>query len=633
MFVSDKQRLQLSNAVVQDLAEIDHTDAGYVAKAIEIIQSKLDAFEKEAPLPPLVSAKLAAQVAGSVVGTLQFMKGEQAALEAQKAATMLSQTAAIREREELILGRFGVVPPHAEPPPVPKGFAQTLSAYSGLAGTLGAKVSHDSYVRYEQANTVLGDRANEVGQYRKRSRTFMLPFDVILDKAKDPADGLLQTVIRLNKDGITDTLLGLADAENGPLTEVDGYVEHARALPDHFSGELPNFDMSVETERYLYRVGAELKELYEAAEHDPTTVPWEDYPTATAALASAHDRWVQRNSERADDADKVPFAHCDPRTKARNIPVLLATIDGILRARDAIQDIMLKGVIRKGGAISEAGFGLQMHLVASARSAHGENNPLTRRHADAMTASLKTDVDAQAMFHRANQIHARAVADESAVLMMHGAGIHDMSVLAKCHQILTKACTAAGEEFLPDGRGADGAAPVALEHMGELLSALHSEMPNLSREGAQEYAIDLLRRATIDDLADLMPEGFHRAGVEERGDELIAALKDITPESDYFYEQIDSLPIRDEGSKPLNEVERRDLGAMLRLVNATWKAGQVHRVRNDKGEMDWSRADPAQREAVYNPYDLLVTGAGQEHKALFMVVKDLVEVQKYVPER
>lgn len=623
MFIKGERILPLMTEVASRLAKLNTRDPGYQAKAIEVTYAVVDAFSKEAPLSPLQREKLAAKILQGAAGCLVGMNAE-GLLQAQAAATLLDQTKEILRREQLVLARFGTVATGAAPLPCPPRFVEVLAAYSGFAATMGTPIAHDAYVRFEAAHTVQGARANNVGEYGKRQREHMIPYDVVLEKAGSPYDNSLQNIISLNREGIRGTLLGLVDAAqelgSGPS---ENYRQWCESLPNHFSIPQADFVLSPEIERYLHRMGAELRDIHDQAQHDPSKIDWTKYPHAFRALSAAHNRWVQNNRARAGAVDLKPFEELDPRTQARNIPIVLASIVGVLNAHDSIVDIVKKGIIYGNGAVSDAGFNLQMHLAASARAALADEELDPSKHAQATSVHLPNAYGADSVFSWRNQVHARAVADEASVLLLHAAQVADLGVLSKVHTTIEQACRDAGDRFLPGGKGASDAPKAARARIGELL---HVFYPQMDVEACQHYAEDLLRRSTIDDIADLMSSNFRRQRVSEQGQGLITKLKEVVPKDDYFYQNIDTLPIRS-GPAGFNDLELRDLGTLLRLYNATWKQGQVHRVVN-KGNKDWSRTSPFERGAVYNPYDLLVTPVGTDYIALFVVIKDLDIAQR-----
>jgi hypothetical protein len=175
--------------------------------------------------------------------------------------------------------------------------------------------------------------------------------------------------------------------------------------------------------------------------------------------------------------------------------------------------------------------------------------------------------------------------------------------------------------FTPEGipikeKGADytnatkAAGSVALEYLPTALGALDILLTN-------DEIIRIVKSATFDNMVEIATETLKRWGV--LSEELIKALNErlrnlspeeikirlgkIIPKDDYFYQQISDIPFREETDierRPIEKIIILDMG--IRLANATWQVGQVHRAA---WEGSTERIDPTKRGGVFNPYDLL----------------------------
>ena len=214
--------------------------------------------------------------------------------------------------------------------------------------------------------------------------------------------------------------------------------------------------------------------------------------------------------------------------------------------------------------------------------------------------------------------------------------------------------------FTPEGmpikeKGADyknatkAAGRVALEYLPEALDLL---LTNDDRTLLKKNEIiRIVKSATLDDMVGIATETLKRWGVlsEESikalneklrnlsPEEIKRRLGEIIPKDDYFYQQISDIPFREETNIERRPIEIIILDMGIRLANATWKVGQVHRAA---WEGNTERIEPTKRGGVFNPYDLLqITkfkesleeGRSPEDATLrvaFELWKDVIELQK-----
>lgn len=133
------------------------------------------------------------------------------------------------------------------------------------------------------------------------------------------------------------------------------------------------------------------------------------------------------------------------------------------------------------------------------------------------------------------------------------------------------------------------AGTVALKHLPDALKAagIDADIRSLLRDAT----FDDVLRVTARELGQPVPQGL-------TPDQIKQSLHE-TAKGDYFEDKIDSLPFG--GETPLTEQQEQALDVAVRLANATWKAGQVHRAAWEGND---GRISPEKREA-FNPFDLL----------------------------
>lgn len=210
----------------------------------------------------------------------------------------------------------------------------------------------------------------------------------------------------------------------------------------------------------------------------------------------------------------------------------------------------------------------------------------------------------QPNFENRNNLMGRAVGEESGLLAAKS--VNNPEATDKLISIFTQASEESGQKFSGafDENGVkiggkdkeykeamNAAGGVALEHLPEALGAAGIEVD--IRKLLKEATFDDVLRVTAEQLGQEAPEGLKPKDVKKSLHE--------TAKGDYFEDQIDSLPFGKEGQEPLGDEDKKALDVAVRLANATWKAGQVHRAAWEGND---SRIDPNKRDA-FNPFDLL----------------------------
>lgn len=233
------------------------------------------------------------------------------------------------------------------------------------------------------------------------------------------------------------------------------------------------------------------------------------------------------------------------------------------------------------------------------------SEPTVESSNEQMQAYLVTEAKSalsQFTFKSRNERMAKAVGKESALLTAKSIGQAEVS--GRLEEIFTYAATESGQAFsgafdelgkkLEDrgddyNRAMNVAGEVALRHLPAALETCGINVDIQSLLGNADYN-DVLR-ITARQLGQPAPEGLTPEQIKQSLHE--------TAKGDYFESQIDTLPFTDK--QPLTQQEEQALDIAVRLANATWKVGQVHRAAWEGND---GRVNPTKREA-FNPFDLL----------------------------
>jgi hypothetical protein len=168
---------------------------------------------------------------------------------------------------------------------------------------------------------------------------------------------------------------------------------------------------------------------------------------------------------------------------------------------------------------------------------------------------------------------------------------------------------AAGEPIRTDeakkavGAANSGAADVAFNNLGPVLNAVDPR-PGATPAQMRARATDLVDRARFGDVVKFMSSSF---GVDMKGmseAQMVAKLKELVPENDYFREAATKLT-PDDARASLPPAELKALSLGLRLANDTWASSQVNRVAYESTPE--KRSDRTQRDA-FRPFDLNMAG-------------------------
>lgn len=205
-------------------------------------------------------------------------------------------------------------------------------------------------------------------------------------------------------------------------------------------------------------------------------------------------------------------------------------------------------------------------------------------------------------FNTRNEKMVGIVAKESAYLA--AASIDKPNKADDLEKVFTQAALDAGMAFSPvfDDSEGDETKKTAAYKIA-MNSAGAAAFKNLDEAlTAAEIQVDIksiLKKVTFMDVLRLTARQIGKNLPEGLTPEVIKKSLHRNSQGDYFESQIDSLPYDD--ANHLTDDEEKGLDIAVRLANATWKVGQVHRAIK---EGNTSRIDPNVRE-VFNPFDLL----------------------------
>jgi hypothetical protein len=571
----DAARLEIEEKAKQ----LQPSDPGYAAALVQIVDEVITRRAETYRWSTDDVRILKSEIANLAIGNLSVFLGRRDEFKAQQAKTALGDAKEIMREEDLIFRGFTRVGVEESTP----SSSQMLGVIKGLgrlAASLGAPRSADGWYAREISTTVEGQRSDQVGQYGKRARTFMMPFTEI--RAIEPTHAenkLLQEVLQNNRQGVNDALFSILGSLEGSKDLDASKVKPTMTLPSKVLN-LANL------------LGTQLGQFRQYADRFQKG-PLDQAPQLGAVLHEAHRLYVNHNYTSISMDLRKPFADLDPQVQRRNVPTVLGALYGLVQANRVVGEVIEQGVLLRDGSASEAGNDLQLHLVSSA--SHAMKLP----------------------FEAANATFAGAVADEIGMLLAYRNGAAKQ--LPQIHAVIESATTLAGEAFQPGGPKAKAAPKIALAHIGSLMKAIDPS----TKLGEDEWAAkakDVLTRARAEDLVAICGESF-KIGELPEGQAINGALRDTIDKKDYFYERIEEIGARGPNDKPLDDGERKLLLNMLYLANATWKTGQVHRAI---GEGDLSRVNPSERDRVFNPYDMCVTAAGSALHSYFCIAKDLL---------
>lgn len=558
------------------LRTLDPADPGYTAVVAQVVDEVVTSRSNLFRWSTDDARILRSELANLAVNNLSVYLTRRDELKARQAQTSLDDAKGILREEDLVFRGFTRVRP-ADAVVEPQELMGVIKGLGGLAASLGAPRAADGWFAREVTETVEGPRSNQLGQYGKRAREFMMPMAEL--KGLVPTDienKLLQGVLQTNRTGVQDALHAVLDALPGGKKADPTKADKTFLIPS-----------SVLNRTNL--LGTQLAGVRQYVDRGQA-IPEGEYPDVRAAMQENHRLFVANNYAHVGPELRRGFDDLDPKVQRRNVPNMLGALHGLLQANRLVGEVLDHGILLMDGSPTEAGQDLQLHLVSSA--------------SHAMTLD----------FEGANAVFGGAVADEIGLLLAHRNGAQDQ--LGAIHDVVESAVLAAGNEFQLGGKKAGAAPGIALAHIGMLMKALDPTAKTTERQWAKK-AESILARAGAADIAAICKDTFK---IDELPEDLVGALKKEIDPNDYFYARIDELA-GDPKAAPLTEEERTLLKNMLYLANATWKVGQVHRAIS---EGDLTRVNPSERERVFNPYDMCVTAAGSDLKSFFVVAKDLL---------
>lgn len=616
---------KIKDSVVDQMrkANVDATAEGAEVAVAQIAKAQVDAFAGANAMAPAAARSLLADVLAAAKNELQ---GDMAALAVKVGVAETNQrvSAQILATRDHLLGSYDPRALKGVAASTPQQRQQDLAALAPLAGVFAWGIGHDAAYANAAVDTALGAadktaKQNEAaGGLAVHTRRAHMPAEQLRMLGDDAL--VIDAVARTGK-GIVGALGSMA--QPSLPTAGKGFVDQVKAMTDPFAAATPSFSLSPETRKHLLQVGAELRNIQHAADTDASPdgaalkAAFAANPVGHEALLGAQIAWVKEQLG-GDDRYQGDYKHGDelhPKTLVRNLPIVVAAIEGTLRASRVVDDVLDQGLAYHQGAPSSDAHDLQLFLEASARWAIATKDPQAK-----------------------NAVHARAVATESSLQLVTSRGLTGdtaRAVLPKVYAALDKIARASGDEFIkPDGLKASGSSLVAMRNAGELLAALHGESGAAASAAWQQKALALTQRASLQDVALVVQEQFGRGAVSSDGATLRAQMGDKFASDAWFVGHVTGkddkgsavrqFPTAEEqlaaGKQPLSADERKDLAALLFACNVGWKQGQAFR-----GEGDRSRVDSTLRDGVYDAYETLVRARGDDLAAVYVVLKDAWE--------
>lgn len=256
-----------------------------------------------------------------------------------------------------------------------------------------------------------------------------------------------------------------------------------------------------------------------------------------------------------------------------------------------------------------------------------------------LTSEAKSALKAPTFTARNNRM-AKAVSLESSVLTAKSIGNDELA--QPFEQVFSIATLEAGQAFAGAFDELGNPVQEQSEAYQEAIKAAggiaYKHIPEaLTLAGIEVDIDDVLRKSDFGDIVRLAAIELGVNAPQELNPATVIQSLHETAAGDYFESKIDSLPFSDK--QPLTEAEQKALDIAVRLANATWKVGQVHRAAWEGND---SRIDPAKREA-FNPFDLLkheqyqrVSKEKSPEDALYRVglevYKDKLQYESLVPQ-
>jgi hypothetical protein len=205
-------------------------------------------------------------------------------------------------------------------------------------------------------------------------------------------------------------------------------------------------------------------------------------------------------------------------------------------------------------------------------------------------------------FQARNQSHARTVGEESALAAIERIGRGAAAQAPGVRRVFRAACLTAGSRFAPlfnaDGTvvaaqdetavaarkaryksAYNDAGPIAYAWLPRLLLSANEPRGRGTAERMTHYrerARDVVERTSLEDIAQVMSQDLGLR-IKLTAEQMTGYLKQLGLESDWAWKDFTAFPQTGPQGKNLDAAGLRDLRWGIRLANATWKAGQVHR--------------------------------------------------------
>lgn len=157
------------------------------------------------------------------------------------------------------------------------------------------------------------------------------------------------------------------------------------------------------------------------------------------------------------------------------------------------------------------------------------------------------------------------------------------------------------------------AGKIALDYLPKVVNEINNYIFSDNKPIDQNAITQIVKSATFNDMVVIIEKILSRWGILREKDIEQLNINELSPEQikdklrniisneDYFYGNIENISFAESGQKS-EEEKIKILELAIRLANATWKVGQVHRAAWEEND---DRINPKKRE-VFNPLDLLI---------------------------
>jgi hypothetical protein len=510
-----------------------------------------------------------------------------------------------------------------------------IESYAALAGAFSWEISQDAYY-IQKLNTHQQD-SNSTKTVLSSTQLNDLFEKINTENFNQILPDYLN-VVSANKIGILDAVssLGLSSTKLKALRSSEDFATTVQLI---ISSEqqlsLGNLSISDSLKHHLHKIGEQLRDVYYANQKQLNRDEFDSIlkknPLAADFMCGIHALWAKRQLQTALTHQTSPnknalcaFEKLPIEIANRNIAVAVAALSGILQVSELFEK-KIKGEHRKKDNVH-----ITTLLESTAKESLDDSPPLR------------------------NMKMSNIIGIESALQIISILQLDDKQrefAFIPFKDIAQSISFQSGEYFYAARhQNADGSFPgakkssyVAMQKSSELLELKYQILKQKSprilegkdiQQQFQAYVFDLCKRASLEDIAQIMPHFIRGICTGNLREQLIENFS-----NDYFApyltgaDNTEIFPSRqdilDSHLEELTDTEREDLIIILLACNIGWKGGQIHQAAQNK---DLSRIDSDKRAGVFNYYERLIQGSQSDLHAYFAVLKDAIQARKHAFE-